>query len=293
MSDWYLLLTPILMLAVVGLVGFVGCGSLLDLEEVPPVLPAPTNFIAVPGNAKIDLSWDMYANVTSYTLDRRLEGEAFEQLANPLSTETSYPDLNLTNGLRYYYSLRANVGNQVTPAALADATVGLGVLVPFVTGQQPGTRRSDFTGWVGMAIHVGASPLRVKTLGRWRLPPDPAIPGDQGNTRAHDLKIFDVAANADLLNGGTSVAFNAGDPPAFKYAPLPDTVTLDADGDYYIISREVSGEDQFYDSPNTSITVEPVVTTVFAVNGDGLMTYNVGAMDRFIYGPVSFEYEPL
>ena len=50
----FLLLTPILMLAVVALVGFVGC----SFQGGSVALPAPTDLTAVSGNGSVALTWN-------------------------------------------------------------------------------------------------------------------------------------------------------------------------------------------------------------------------------------------
>lgn len=295
MSDWYLLLTPILMLGVVALLGFVGCDVVFGLDEVRPVppLPAPTNFQAVAANGKVNLSWDAYTGAIVFKIMRRMENEVFTLLDSVVGMRVDYEDPAVTNGTKYYYQLIATVGSRDTMAAEADATPGLGVLVPFVDSETRGTRRNDFTGWVGMGITVGTSPLKVKTLGRWRLSPNPAIPGDPGNTGTHVVKIFDKTANADVPGATVMVAFNTADAETYKYIALPDVVILAAGRDYYIVSRENAGGDEFHDSVNTTVTpTAGAASRVYAVNGDDLGNYNEGPPDGRVYGPLSFQYEP-
>jgi len=43
--DWYVILTPLLVLPVVLLLGFTGCHELFDLEEVPPPPPPPSHLV--------------------------------------------------------------------------------------------------------------------------------------------------------------------------------------------------------------------------------------------------------
>ena len=49
MIDWFVLLAPICLLAVVALLGFVGCDIVLGLNPLSPVTPTPT-FDPLPGN---------------------------------------------------------------------------------------------------------------------------------------------------------------------------------------------------------------------------------------------------
>jgi hypothetical protein len=73
------------------------------------------------------------------------------------------------------------------------------------------------------------------------------------------------------------------------YAPLAAPVTLNAGADYYLISQELAGGDQFLDS-NTTVTTTAVVSKVYAVNGDGAGNYTTSPTPGTIYGPLDLQY---
>ena len=68
--------------------------------------PAPTGLTATAGDRQISLSWDAAPGATSYTVKRSLTtGGPYSSLGN--STGTTYLDVSLTNGIRYYYVVSA------------------------------------------------------------------------------------------------------------------------------------------------------------------------------------------
>jgi len=152
----------------------------------------------------------------------------------------------------------------------------------FVTSESLGTLRNDFTGFVGMKVTVGASPIVVTHLGRWIVPL---------NNDPHVLKITDADTCGAVI--GSSVVVNTNGFPinAFRYSVLEVPVILAANTSFYIWSQEVSGGDSWYDL-DTGLTH----TTAAVVNGpafnDG--TCNLQSSDTdHSYGPVSFKYLPI
>src|SRR5688572_30993637 len=103
MSDPYLLLTPILMLLVVGLVGFVGCDLLFGLDEVPQQAKAPTGFQATAGNRRVDLAWDDYPEASDYVLTWR-DADGNTGSVPVAGGETTYPHTGRTNGVELFYT---------------------------------------------------------------------------------------------------------------------------------------------------------------------------------------------
>ena len=69
---------------------------------VPP--PAPASFAAIPGNAKVSLSWTAAARATEYVVERATPTAQFSPLA--LVTGLSYVDASVANGSKYYYRVR-------------------------------------------------------------------------------------------------------------------------------------------------------------------------------------------
>lgn len=64
---------------------------------------APTNFLLTAGDGEIVLSWNGWHEF--YEIERSLDGINFTLLAS--TTNTTYTDSTTTNGVTYYYRLRA------------------------------------------------------------------------------------------------------------------------------------------------------------------------------------------
>jgi fibronectin type 3 domain-containing protein len=73
----------------------------------PASAPAsPTNLQAMAGNAQVSLSWSGSTSATSYNVKRSsTSGGPYTKLSSP--TATSYVDIGLTNGTKYFYVVSA------------------------------------------------------------------------------------------------------------------------------------------------------------------------------------------
>lgn len=119
---------------------------------------APRMVRADRGDKRVDLYWEPVDGATGYNVYRREEGEEFP--LRPLNREplkaTEYADLNVENGIRYIYSVRAvrrvvktdvegkgSLGIPVTPIKLTppSSPVGL-VAVPLKDGIELNWRRN-------------------------------------------------------------------------------------------------------------------------------------------------------
>ena len=70
----------------------------------------PTNLKAVPGDGKVDLSWDAVDGATSYIVKRSLTpGGPYETITT--TSAITYTDIDVTNGTTYYYVVTAIVNN--------------------------------------------------------------------------------------------------------------------------------------------------------------------------------------
>ncbi|MBV9743388.1 MAG: immunoglobulin domain-containing protein, partial [Acidobacteriia bacterium] len=155
--------------------------------------------------------------------------------------------------------------------------------INLVTQNTPGTLRNNFGGWVGMSITVGPAPMVVTSLGRMVV---------AGNSGSHMVKIVDASTGNDLAGGSTQVNTTTGQAGSFVYAALASPVTLNANGTYYIVSLETSGQDQWYDNNTTLQT-----TAAASVNGPLYGSTSAGppyslvpAMIGHSYGPVDLVY---
>jgi len=295
MSHSYLLLTPVLTLLVVLLVGFVGCDALFGIDHVD-WYPGPTSLHLEPGNAQVILTWQPPAtsqsSVSGYRITRRLSSETqYKQIQDVPKNQLDYTDTDgLVNGNEYCYRVATLAGG--TPYGSADDCVIVGYtgLQSLIMPTQFGALNNNFGGYLGMGMHIGAAPVEVKTLGRFKV---------GGNMGTHIVKLVDAATKADVPGGSVSVDLSGGNAGEFVYGTLAAPVTLSAGLDYYLISEEMNNGDQYYDSALTRVDAKQdirgpvpvdVVTRVYAVNGDGAGMYTVSPTDHSTYGPVDLQY---
>jgi len=298
MIDSFVLLAPIYLLGVIALVGFVGCQVIWGVDEYNPgeepepnsdsVPAAPTNLVALAGDAEVQLTWDVGPGVTEYhVLRAEMSGSVSSDYPDQSIVQVDWipwTDKDLVNGTTYFYRVTAvnNVGeSDLSNEASATPTWPFGA---FVTSAMPGTTRPGENGLFGMAIEIGSVAFKIQTLGRAASPEFTGI---------HEVRLFDGATETEL--GHASVDMNSTEDNGFKYAPLEPAdvnvqeITLEAGGTYYIVSQEFIGGDEFYDQ-DTTVQTRPEATVVSAVYSDspGLWV-PVGGPGQ-TYGPVSFQY---
>jgi hypothetical protein len=161
--------------------------------------------------------------------------------------------------------------------------------LPFVESFVIGTPRTDFTGWVGMAILVGDKQLTVRQLGRIMLTP---------STAAHEMKLVQRSGDSGGLDLGTvtippsaAIAPSA-DNPGFAYATLQPAVVLNVNTEYYVVSHEAAGGDVFHEVLDTTVTTTDVAQVTSGVfNDDADSLYRRFGAPGSSYGPVDFKYQ--
>lgn len=146
----------------------------------------------------------------------------------------------------------------------------------FVASVTLGTPRNDFGSWVGMRVTVGPEALMVTSLGRMIAP---------GNSGTHAIKIVRASDGQDLPGAEVVVHTSAATPGEFKYSALPAPVMLAPGAVYYVLSKETSGGDTWYDV-NTSLMSQPAGTI-----DSGAYGYHSGAW--YAYGTVGRSYVPV
>lgn len=293
MTDYYLLLTPLLMLGVVALLGFVGCAGIVGIEdwEGSPdgenpgddTLPGPTNLVAVAGDTVVNLSWDAYANAAEYHVKRGNTSGQYDSMFPVGAQSPTYADTLVVNDKTYYYVVSAIVSSVETKDS--DETPPLTPTAPtiqkgyFVTQVTLGTLDKSFDGWAGMEILVDASSLVVSKVGRVFA---------TNNVQQHAIKIIDKGTNIDLTTAILDTI--GGTDGEFQYVDLPSPVTLLQGSSYYVVSNQYSGGDQFYldDSTIQHTTAAKVIS---AVSGDGALPYVPSATEGHCFGPLDFYYE--
>lgn len=156
-----------------------------DNVAVVPVVAAPT---FSPGTGT-------YTSAQTVTISTTTTGASIRY-----TTDGSTP--SETNGTVYSGAITVASSTTIqasfTDSAVASATYSIGTSggLGFVTSKTLGTLRNDFSGWVGMEVTVGGSPITVLSLGRIDV---------SGNTGSHTVKIYDANAQADVSGGSVSV----------------------------------------------------------------------------------------
>lgn len=281
MIDSFLVFTPFLVFGIIALLGFVGCDVVLGLQHVPDQIPAPTGLMAMPGDTTVDLSWDASDNAIEYRLNKGTQSGVYDDPHIITAPTTSFANTMLTNGTEYFYTLsvKTNGGNSPeTPEVSATPVAPIPTFQSFVTSVAPGTFQNQLSGWAGMVIQVGPNPIVVRTLGRMY---------GVGNINSHDVKIFDPAANADVVKVTVDVA--SGTLGKFTYTPLPNPVTLNAGFTYYVVSFELIGADHVY-IPDTTVQTTNAATVTSAVTGSGQDIYTPTDGPGHTWGPLDFQY---
>jgi hypothetical protein len=289
MIDPFVLLTPILMLGVLALVRFVGCNQIFGLDDTTLRADPPTNLVAVPGDARVDLRWDYEkGDATAFEIWYHEDGASYEVYPNPPIVIVSAQGVqhgsasltNLLNGTKYFFNVTAKTASShssLTDSHEVSATPGV---TTFLTVNVPGVLRNDFTGWVGMTIQVRSSAVTVTQLGRIVA---------TANAQPHVVKILDLTQN-NLEIASAIVSLPGGPVGTFTYQPLAQPVTLEPFKLYYILTHEVAGGDVFHDvSVVTPTGVAAILAAVY--NDDATPTvFTTLSSANQCYGVVNFLY---
>ena len=277
----YILLTPIFLLGVMGLLGFVGCDLVFNLDEVPPVIDGPI-ITATPGNRMVTVTWEDFPTGTSFEVSRGTTmGGPYPDKHTVLPSEIPFVDTDVTNGTTYCYVVTAQVGNRETsPSNESCATPQpSGQFTSFVDMPPVlGMLHNMDAGFFGMKIVVGANPIHVEQLGRYFIP---------GNGATHEMRIVDVSTLQTVPNSQVMVDITKGSPNEFVYEAVTGPVTLMAGHSYYIVCQETGADEYCLDT--TVIHHTGVATVPNAASGDGVNFSPTAGVDN-TYGPVSFSY---
>jgi hypothetical protein len=284
MIDPIVLLTPLLMLGVVALLGFVGCQYIFTLDFTPS---PPQNLKATGGINRVDLSWDPYiGSVMTFKVRRGTASNNYSTEIN-IGVVDSYSDTTAVNGTTYFYVLVANSdGKDSVPSNEVSATPADLVPKPFVKQKVNGSVHNDFPaipgsqGFLGMIVQVGPANLIVSSLGRYIV---------SGNSTAHLVKIVDQATNQDL--GSAMVQTSGQTPDTFAYTNLATPITLLANHVYFIASQETSVGDSWFSS-DTHVDTEPDAVVTSAVFNDPTTdnVFHEAGLPGSCFGPVDFKY---
>ncbi|HLG98216.1 MAG TPA: hypothetical protein VKX49_18005 [Bryobacteraceae bacterium] len=262
-------------------------GSVITVPVALSVQPAPPpNITQQPQSVTVSIGQSAVFSVGATGI-----GLMYQWQSRPSSTGTF---ANITGATASNYTTppaqAADTGTQFQcivgngTGATTTNTVTLtvrppGSATPFVTATTLGKIRNDFSGWVGVAVRVGSSPLTVNALGRFVAP---------GNSASHTVKIVDGATGTDVPGASVSISTSSVQPGGFVYINLSSPVTLNANGLYFVLSLEILGGDQWYDK-DTLLQTNAVASIVSAVYSSGSTYVQLGSSGQS-YVPVDFEY---
>ena len=88
-------------------VGTSGQSNEASATPQPSLPPAPTGLSASGGNASVSLTWSSSSGATSYSVYRGTSSGGEGSTAIGTSTGASYADNSVTNGTKYYYTVKA------------------------------------------------------------------------------------------------------------------------------------------------------------------------------------------
>lgn len=150
---------------------------------------------------------------------------------------------------------------------------------PFMLTATIGSTRSNHGNALGFRFTVGASPMTVTDLGRWRF---------SANTGSHLVKIVEDAVGFATL-ASVSIDMSSGTADTWKYAAITPFV-LSASTDYILASDEVNGGDIWGDDNITSITTtgDATITSSVFQTGPTAWQSNTGGVKSYI--PVNMQY---
>jgi hypothetical protein len=278
MIDSFVLVAPIFLLAVIALIGFIGCEY--NPGRSPPPSP-PQNLLATAGDARVDLTWDTVSGAIHYSVKRGDVTGTHSAIGDVAAT--SFPDTTVTNGKSFFYVVTAFMpggepGSEFETGKSNEVEalpLGSFVRSPLTPGTANAAGRA---GLFGMEILVGANDIKIYTLGR---------AFSLGLTTAHDVKVIDALTETEIAHASVDMAATTVDD--FKYSKLTSPVTLSAGRRYYVLSEEFAGGDPFFEQDTTVVT-RPDATVQTGIDSSGPGVFTPAGGPGHTYGPVSFQY---
>jgi len=252
----------------------------------PPAVPVITQ---QPQNAGVNTGQTATFTVTAtgaltYQWQSQSPGDGlFTPISGATANTYTTPATALTDDGTQFRCVIANSQGSVTSttATLSVTTTPPPTIKNFVLSTSLGSLRNDYSGWVGMSVTIGGTPLTVEQLGRMFAP---------GNAFPHTVKIVDGATGADVSGGSVTISMSGGTPGSFVYGALAAPVTLASGATYYILSQETSGGDKWYDY-NTTAATNWEATLTASVYGSGAPYVAINGSAGHLYVPVDFEYD--
>ncbi len=207
-------------------------------------------------------------------------GSVFLNIPGATSSSYTTPVTQQSDNGTQFRCVVSNGNGSITSNAATLTVLPTGGGTFFVTGRAFGALRNNYTGWVGMRVLVGPSPLTITALGRYAVP---------GNSGTHTVKVVQAASGVDVPGGSASVNLAGAIAGGFVYSTLLSPITLSANTEYYVVSQEVFGGDQWYDY-NTIVQTTNAGTVISAVYDNGPFSYIAPGSAGQTYGPVDFRY---
>jgi hypothetical protein len=117
--------------------------GIISLVATVPV-PAPASLNVVASNLSINLQWSPVAGATSYNVQRGLSSGSYSTVYSGL-TVTNFTDVNVTNGVIYYYVVNAVMGSAVGTNSVEVSAVPLSSNQPTMLSVQSSNGFMEFT----------------------------------------------------------------------------------------------------------------------------------------------------
>jgi hypothetical protein len=224
-----------------------------------PSLAAPSGVAAVPGNARVTVSWDIVPGAMTYSLWRSMTHSGPYTLAagNIGAVNLGYTDTNVTNNTTYYYVVTAGSGSGAgtnstevsatpTPVVSDLATIATNGAVQLTWSGSPGTtynvKRSttcggpyttiatsfagtNYTDWMASSGQTNYYIVTITNTGTESIPSNEEgssvsnLPWPWSNV---DVGAVDLKGGASYSNGTFTVSGSGRGVPDTAYAPNLD-----------------------------------------------------------------------
>ncbi|MEM2900049.1 MAG: fibronectin type III domain-containing protein, partial [Thermoplasmata archaeon] len=269
---------------------------------MPPL--APQSVSASPGNKRITLSWQkpQSKNIVKYEIYRGLSPSSMQYLANVSGSTFSFVDVNVTNGVNYYYYIKAcnqfgcSPNSQVVNATPSQE-LGSPPKAPTYLSSPPIAKQGVYLEWgmspdaIGMDIvyniYRGDSPNSLTYIGKTT-----SLNYNDTTTKGNRYYYYQVkAANEFGESPGTEIIQAWSVPPIWvlKLSVSPDKFYVDSEtkDEIYDIRVAVQGwqESGYEKVVNATVSIFTVwQPEVFGVTGkDGSYTFkNFKVVGKYI-----------
>ena len=247
-------------------------------QALSVAITSPQNGSIVSGNLPVQVSTAGSVMSVHLQVDNVDVGSPSNTPPFNLALDTS----SISNGAHSFRAIASDAQSNSAFSATITIQVNNAAVTgaPLITGQSPGALRNNYTGFVGFAFTVGATPIQVNSLGRIYAP---------GNTATHTVKLVQASNGIDVPGGSVSLASGGGSAGQFTFGALASSVTLLANTTYFLVSQEAEGGDQWYDYG--AITTPGAVSVAGPTYTDGHNNYVVVGIPGQSYVPVNLTYQ--